>query len=241
MTQRLAETTILVPVDASDPPHPSGAFIELLSPHSVIVLGYYPVPDQSSSDQLRSQFGADCEAELDEIAAQFAKEGADAESVLVFTKDRSKTIDRVATEREVDAVLTTPPAEGTLNRILVPMRGEENLDSILDFVGQLLAESEATATMFNVASSEDDASQGELIVRGACDRLEENGVDANRVDWKQTQADTPSSAIVAAAEEYDLLVVGETKPSLRERLLGSVTNTVIDESPRPVLIVRHTD
>lgn len=239
MSQRLDETTILVPVDASDPEPPSGALVELLSPHSVVVLGYYPVPDQSSGDQLRSQFGEECEADLDEIVAQFADGGADADSVLVFTKDRTKTIDRIAAKYDADAVLTTQAVEEPLDRILVPMRGDETLDSILEFVEQLLAESDATATLFNVATSEDDASQGELIVRGACDRLEEHGVDPDRVDWKQTDGESASSAIIAAAEAYDLLVVGETEPSLRERILGSITNTVIDNSPRPVLIVRN--
>jgi len=239
MSQRRGETTILVPIDASDPESPSEALVELLGPHAVVILGYYPVPDQSSSDQLRSQFGAQCEAELDEIAARFAEGGATVESVLVFTKDRTKTIDRIAEKHDVDAVLTTQPVEEQLERILVPMRGDETLDSILEFVEQLLGESDATATLFNVATSEDDASKGELIVRGACDRLEEDGIDPERITWEQTQADTASSAIVAAADAYDLLVVGETKPSLRERLLGSVTNTVIDDSPRPVLIVRN--
>ncbi len=238
MSQRLDETTILVPVNASDPGAPSGALVELLSPHAVVVLGYYPVPDQSSSDQLRSQFGEKCETEIAEIAERFAREGASAESVLVFTKDRTKTIDRIAAKYDADAVLTTQAVEETLDRILVPMRGDETLESILEFVEQLLGKSDATATLFNVITAEDDASQGELIVRGACDRLEEHGVAPERVDWKQTHGESASSAIIAAAKSYDLLVVGETKPSLRERLLGTVTDNVIDESPRPVLIVR---
>jgi hypothetical protein len=97
MTQSVSEATILVPIDASDPGKPSAALVELLSPHSVVVLGYYPVPDQSSTDQLRSQFGEEAEAKLASIRDRFSKAGADTECTLVFTKDRSKT-DRVATE-----------------------------------------------------------------------------------------------------------------------------------------------
>ncbi len=239
MTQHVSEATILVPIDTSDPGTPSASLVELLSPHSVVVLGYYPVPDQSSADQLRAQFGEEAEAELDAITERFTDAGADADSVLVFTKDRSKTIDRVAADYEVDAVLTADPVEDRLNRVLVPIRGEENVDGILDFVATLLAESEATATLFNVATSDDEASRGELIIRGACDRLEESGVDPERVDWKQQRDPSASTAIVGAAGAFDLLVVGESEPSLRDRILGNVTNTVIEESPQPVLIVRN--
>ncbi len=238
MTQSVSEATILVPIDTSDPGTPSAALVELLSPHSVVVLGYYPVPDQSSADQLRAQFGEDAEAELDAITDRFADGGADADSVLVFTKNQSKTIDRVAADYEADAVLTANPVEDRLDRILVPIRGNENLDEILDFVATLLAESEATATLFNVATSDDAASQGELIVRGACDRLTDSGVDPDRVDWKQERDPSASTAIIDAAGAFDLLVAGETEPSLRDRILGNVTNTVIEASPQPVLIVR---
>ncbi len=241
MSQRVSEATIVVPIDVSDPTEPSAGLVELLHPHAVVVLGHYPVPDQSSAEQLRSQFGADAETTLDEITAQFSAAGANAESVLVFTKDRSQTIDRIAREYEADAVLTADPIDDQLDRILVPMRGDETLDRILDFVATLLAESDTTATFFNVAASADDASRGELIVRGACDRLEESGIEPERLDWAQERSESASGAIVAAADAFDLLVVGETEPSLRERILGTVTNTVIENSPRPVLIVRSGD
>lgn len=239
MSQNESETIILVPVDTSDPGEQSAALIDLLSPHSVVILGYYPVPDQSASEQLRSQFGEEAESELVDITDRFAEAGADTESVLVFTKDRSKSIDRVAEEYAVDAVLTIEPLGETLEDILVPIRGDENLDQILDFLGTLLCESEANATIFNVAETDDEASQGELIVRGAIDRLEERGIDPDRVDWQQERDDSPAATIIEAAERFDLLVVGESEPSLTERILGKVTNRILDESPRPVLIVRN--
>lgn len=46
--------------------------------------------------------------------------------------------------------------------------------------------------------------------------------------------------IIEAAKVYDLLIVGESKPSLTERILGSVTNEVIEQSADPLLIVRDT-
>lgn len=240
MTESISEPTILVPIDASDPGEVPQALVDLLSPHRLIVLGYYPVPDQTATDQSRDQFGDEATEATEAIADRFAEQGAGAESVVVFTHDRSKTIDNVAAEYEVDAVLTTGRVGDFLDRILVPLRGDENLDRILGFLGVLLCDSDATATILNVAEGEEEASRGELLVRGACDRLtDEEGIDPGRLDWREERGSSPADTISETAQEYDLLVVGESEPSLTERILGDVTDKVIDQSSDPLLIVRN--
>jgi nucleotide-binding universal stress UspA family protein len=166
-----------------------------------------------------------------------------------------------------DAVLTAGDVGDRLDRILVPLRGGDNLERILGFVGVLLRESDAAVTLFNVAEEGQDASRGELLVRGACDRLtEEQDIDPERVDWVQQIGSSATEAIVAAAPDYDLLILGESdttgynfveyfdttgcrksprdysrqyEPSLTDRILGNVTNEVIEKSPDPSLIVRN--
>lgn len=236
MAERQTRTTILVPFDASDPGNPSPGLIELLTPHRIIVLGYYPVPDQASTKQVRDQYGDTANEATDEMAARFAKEGGEVESVVVFTHDRSQSIDRISAEKDVDAVLTEGLIGDQLDRILVPLRGDGNLDRIVSLLEQLLGESTATATLFNVP---EDDTRGEFLLRGARDRLTEDGIDPDRIDWRQERSGSPSDAIVEATEEYDLTVVGETEPSLSERLLGDVTNEVITGSSGPVLVVRN--
>lgn len=240
MSESISHPTILVPVDASDAEEPPPPLVKLLSPHQLVVLGYYPVPDQTSTDQARAQFGEEATDAIDTIADHFAVRGGVVESTVVFTRDRSETIDNVAADYDVDAVLTPGRVDETLDRVLVPLRGDDNLERILGFVGVLLRESDATATLFNVAKSTDEASRGELLVRGACDRLEtEEGIDPARIGWRQEVDSSTTNAIVAAAEDHDLLIVGESKPSLAERVLGDVTNEVIDRSSDPLLIVRE--
>lgn len=234
----LSETVILVPVDASDPGEPSPGLVELLSPHSLVVLGIYMVPDQSTTDQLRNQFGDEATSAVQAVADRFADRGAGAEAKVVFTRDRDKTIERVANECDADAVLTPGGIDEQLDRVLVPIRGEGNLEQIVAFVGILMRGSEATVTLFNVADSDEAASRGEFLLRGARDRLSEDGLDPARIDWQQERDFDPGEAIVRTAEAYDLLVVGETEPSLRERLLGDVADKIIEDAPAPVLVVR---
>ncbi|WP_418285465.1 universal stress protein [Halorubrum sp. DTA46] len=239
MSDTLNEPTVLVPVNAAEPTEPSNALIELLSPHRVVVVGYYPVPDQASPEQFQDEYGETAAATVEEIAGRFAVRGGEAEPIVVFTRDRQATIDRVAEETDCDAVLTGGAIGDQLDRILVPLKGDANLERIVAFIGPLLAESDASVTLFNVADSDEEESSGEFLLRGAADRLADDGIERSRIEWRQDRSGSPGTAIVDAASEMDLIVVGETEPSLRERLLGDVTDQVITDSTHPVLVVRN--
>ena len=240
MSSTSERSTVLVPINAAETETPPLALVELLHPLRLIVLGYYPVPDQASPEQLRAEYEAEATEAVQGVTEQFADYGADVESVVVFTRDRSETIDRVADEHDVDAVLTAGSVGETLDQVFVPLRGDETLDRIIGFVGDLLRESAATVTFYNVSDDEDAAARAELVLRGACDQLEERGIDPDRLDWRQERAESPGDAIVDAAGAYDLLVVGESDPSLTDRILGNVTGNVIEGTTHPVLVVRNT-
>ena len=233
------EATILVSVDASDAKEPTEELVELLSAQSLVILGYWQVPDQSSTGQLRSQFGEEATAAIEAVATRFSDAGASVESTVVFTHDWYTTINKVATDYDVDGVLTADPFEKKFSRVLVPIRGDPNLERIIAFVSHLLRENDAHTTLYNVADSEEDAQTGEFILRGACDRLEEEGIEPERINWTQERDTSAEQAIIDTAAEYDLVVVGESQPSLSERILGRVTNQVIEQSPIPVLVVRR--
>jgi len=76
MSETVSQPTILVPIDASDLDAPSEALVELLSPHQLVILGYYPVPDQTATEQAREQFEAEA-TDATEAAAE-----CDADAVL---------------------------------------------------------------------------------------------------------------------------------------------------------------
>lgn len=238
MSDHVDDPTVLVPMNAADPEEPPPALVELLHPHRVVVLGYYPVPDQASPEQFQAEFGDEAASTIEAAAGHFAARGGPAESVVVFTRDRQATIDRIAAEHDCDAVLTGGSMGTQLDRVIVPLKGDANLERIVEFVGDLLAETDATVTLFNVVDDDDEASAGEFLLRGAADRLAEDGLDRDRIEWHQEQSNTPGPAIVEAAADADLIVVGESKPSLRERVLGDVTDRIMSESSHPVLVVR---
>jgi nucleotide-binding universal stress UspA family protein len=227
------ELTVLVPINISGTETPPLGIIDLLGPSRVVLLGYFPVPVQAEPALIRDEYEADAEAKLRDIA-----EGRpDLTEVLVFTHDREATIDRVADQYDCDAVLSAERVD-TIERVLVPIRGDVNLERIVSVVAGLLDASGATATLFHSVAEDADASGGEFLLRGAVDRLVDYGVDEGRVDWRLGETGDPSAEIVALGSEYDLVVLGETEPSLAERIIGDVLSRIVDDVDRPALIVR---
>ena len=234
------DSSILVPVDVSGDNLPAQPLVDLCRSVDVVLLGYYPVPDQVAPAQLRQDYESEATATLAEMADEFRASGIDITDVLVFTHDRTDTIDRVANEHGCDAVLTPSEVE-RIERVLVPVRGDTNLERIVSLLAGIMRMSDVSVTFFHSVAEDSDPSHGEFLVRGAVDRLDEAGIQRERIDWQLSDEESPHDEIVELAREYDLLVLGETKPSLGERILGTVPTRIVDEVNKPAFIVRDVD
>jgi nucleotide-binding universal stress UspA family protein len=232
------DPTLLVPVDASDPDEPALELVELLHPLRIVVLGYYPVPDQAAPQQLSEEYEEEATAAVEECARGFADAGAEVESVLVFTRDRVQTVDRVANEYDCDAVLTTGAVE-SLDRILVSLKDEQNMFRVLEVVRLVMEAGDPEVTLFHAESVERGSARSELYLRGATDWLTEQGLDRDAITWEEPTAETQESELIELAETHDFVVMGESEPSVRERVVGDLSNRVYDRTGKPVLTVRR--
>ncbi len=235
------QPTILVPVDVSSEEQPATGIIELLQPLRVVLVGWYPVPDQTAPEQMRDEYEAAAIERIEAIASDFPQETTGVETLVVFTRDRAETVDRVAEDYGCDAVLVARDVQ-SVERVLVPIRGDLNLEAILAFAGSLLDESDASVTLFHASpEGEEDPSAGEMLLSGGEDALLDAGVNPERIETVNTVTDEPVPAIIDAAEDHDLLIIGETEPSLIEKILGDVPSRIIDGTNLPVLVVRRID
>lgn len=232
----IGELTILVPIDISQQDPPALDVLDLLRPFEVILLGYFPVPDQAEPALIKHEYEAEAGSRLDAIAEGYSE----ITEVLVFTHDREATIDRVADQYDCDAVLTAGDTDH-IERILVPIRSDVNIERIVSVVAGLLGGSNATATFFHSIGEDAEPSQGEFLLRGTVERVTEYGIDEERIGWQIGEDGDPYRDIVELAEQYDLIVLGETEPSLRERIIGDVLSRIIDEVTIPALIVRDVE
>lgn len=117
----------------------------------------------------RDQFKADATTELDELAKPFDSTGHPSITRGVFCKARKKTIDRVAIKDDCDVILTPGHADA-IERVAAPLRGEQNFDRLLSFVGDLLSTTDAWVTLF-YTSDASDWLPGEEILVSATDSL----------------------------------------------------------------------
>lgn len=233
-------SSILVPIDISASNLPAQPLTDLCRSVDVVLLGYYPVPDQVAPAQLRQDHGSDATETLGKIADEFRTRDIDVTEELVFTHDRQDTIDRVADKYGCDAVLTLGEVR-QIERVLVPLRGDTNLEQIVSLLVDIMRMSDVSITFFHSVVEDSDPSHGESLVRGAVDRLDEAGIDRERINWQLSDKPSPNDEIIELAREYDLLVLGETNPSLRERILGTVPSRVVDEVDKPSFIVRNIE
>ena len=230
---------VLVPFELPDADPVPPVLVETLAAIEVVTLGHYGLPEQTPPSAGRDQFEADATAELDDLAAPFESAGVPVTTRLVFGKARDKTIDRVAIEEGCDVILT-PGRADAVGRLFVPLRGEENFDRILSFVSELLAATDATVTLFH-RGDEADRLPGEEILADATDRLVGAGVDPDRIGRRLSEDDDVGRSIVEIGTDFDVLVLGETEPSLRDRILGTVPAQVTADTEDPTFVVRSIE
>lgn len=232
--------TVLVPVDVSTTEIPQTGVLDLLGGVNVLLLGYYPVPSQAAPAQIKAQHGSEATERLEAVRDAVSKRVDTVAEELCYTHDRKETIDRVANEYACTAVLRLGPAD-SVDRILVPLRGDSNVDSILELVSGLLGAGSTSVTLFHSVEEGTDREYGETLLSDAADRLSATGIDPARIDHQLSVTDETSVDIVTAAGEFDVVVLGETEPSLRDRILGAVQRETLTETNLSVFVVRNTD
>lgn len=228
---------VLVPLEVLEGEAVVGGLAELLSTMDVLLLGYHVVPEQTPPDQMRQQFEKQGQKALSELAETFETAGGSAETRLVFTHDREKTVDRIAEEEGATAVLLPNPV-ADVDSLLVPLRGEVDAARIARFVATLRGDRDIDVTLF-AASREADAEAANALVETAAAGLADAGVPDEAVRTETATTQTPVEAIIDAAVDHDATVMGEREPDWRSVFFGELEDRVAAESLGPVLVVKH--
>ena len=239
----LSPSSILVDVELPEPEPLAPSLVDMLSSLRVVLLGWYAVPEQTSPAQARDQFGDEARAALAEIAQDFEAAGADVTPRLVFTGDRFDSLGRISAEEHCDAVLVpTPMDRDRLQRVLVPLRGLHNARRIAPFVADLIQDHTTDVTLLHILE-EDETEDASLedVLNPAAEMMKEHGIDAGLLRLESRAVDDPADTIIEQSGEYDLVVLGESKPSIRAILFGTVPEQIAKKAQVPVIVVRHED
>lgn len=233
---------ILVPFELPDAEPISPVLVDDLSSIEIVALGHFTLPEQTPTDIARTQFGEEAQAELDELVAPFREAGTEVTTRLVFGKDRARTIDRIAIEEGCDAELDPAPTEG-IERILVPLIDTENLDRLEDFIGSLREELTTEITLFHVVEQGDDVAEDpealEEMLHAAREAMIGDGFDPDLVDVSVVVSESHDKEILAKADDYDAVVMGEADPGIAERIFGTLPDRIANRTGDPVIVVRR--
>lgn len=228
---------VLIPLQVLDGEAFGPELAELLSSVEVVVLGYHVVPDQTPPDQMRNQYETQANKVLDRLVKTIHDAGGSASKRLVFSRDAEATIDRVAETVGATAILETNPV-GEVESLLVPLRGDVDVRRILTFVAALRGDREMDVTLFAATKSENAETAKELVAAGE-EMLRTCGFSESTIRTEYRTTATPVQAIVSAAVEHDVVVLGERAPDWRSLVFGDLADRVADESLGPVIVVRR--
>ncbi|PCR91172.1 universal stress protein [Natrinema ejinorense] len=228
---------VLVPVDVLEGQSVPRTIVDAFASIPVVLLGYREVPDQTGPDQAREQYGDRVQAELAELRTVFEDAGCDVTSRSAFTHDRLKTFERVAVDESCDAVLVLNPAP-VLETVLVAIRSDVNVEHIAGLLGTILTDTALELTLFHVVSDEAERDGGVELLETARSELVAAGVDASRIDSSVVVDDSPTAAILEAATDHDLLVAGESRPSIRRFVFRDRAERLARRTVDPVLVIR---
>lgn len=229
---------ILVPVDIFSGESVPGTLVEALASVPVVVLGYREIPEQTAPEQARSAHEAQAQAELEKLRTVFESAGCAVSTQLVFTRDRLQTFERVAVERDCDSILILNSVP-ILEKMLVAVRGDVNVDHVARLAATVLTDTEIDVTLLHVISKEENRQRGTDLLQDAASTIEAHGIDPDRIGTSVTVG-KPTDAILDAATDHDLLVVGESRPSLRRFIFRDRANRIARRSVDPVIVVRRT-
>ncbi|AWB27685.1 universal stress protein [Halococcoides cellulosivorans] len=234
----MTRPTVLVPIEVLEGESLPEGTPELLAEAHVILLGYHVIPDQTAPGQARMQFEERAQDRLTEYRTVLEEGGATVETRLVFTHDGQQTIDRQSKEHDCLATLV-PRTVTELEDVLVAVRGTVGIDRLAQVVTGLFAETDVTITLFHVTDEDESDADVDLMLDGLVDRFEDGAIDPARIGTRTERGVKPADAIADLAAEYDVVVMGESDPSLATFVFGHSAEQVAERFLGPVLVVER--
>ncbi len=238
MTDTPSEWRVLVPVKVLEGEIVPDALIEFIAHLPVVLLGYHEVPEQTPPGQARLQFEDQAQAVLDDLATDFQTAGEAAETRLVFTHDAEQTIDRVADETNCSAILLANPAPA-IDHLLVPVGEGTNVERIASLITDLVGDQSIDVTLFTVVTDTDPTEHDESLIADLARQLTDAGIPESTITQRIEHDADPLQAITEAAVDADIVLMGESQPSLRSFLFGESSERIAARSLGPVMVVRR--
>lgn len=228
---------ILIYVDCSEDIEYERIPIELFSSLDVILLGIYPVSDQATPEQTRDNFGGKAEETVQLAVDHFSLSDVDPETMVKFTSEPVETMNDVASDSDCDAILTPGEFDG-LERILIPVKGTEDAGAMTTFICDLLEGSPKNVTLVGFVTDEAEEPDHHSHLEQFEDDLVSGGLEDGKIEIRTKIVDDVEHALIKEIDQYDLAILGESEPELRDVVVGNVHENVLDSTVVPLITIR---
>lgn len=236
----MTSSKLLVPIDLPDPEPVSPALLASFANVEVVLVGIYVTPEQTPPRSAETQLGDNAQDALDAVVADMTVRGISVESTLVFTHDREETISQAARNYRCHGVVLPGETDtANMERVLVGLRDARNVESIAAILSDIIETRNVSVELLHVTTKEDDVADRRLMLHGAREVFGEHGLDTSRIDVSVIVAESVPATIGDHAAEADVLVLGETEPTIRDRILGETQTNIVAHTERPIILVRR--
>jgi Kef-type K+ transport system membrane component KefB len=149
------------------------------------------------------------------------------------------TVHRVMTASDCDVAVFVDRDFGSAKNILVPFLGGKHDRMALDLAGRVARNGSASLTILHVVPPHRSESDAVLNVRAAVDRTFADPTQPTPVNFQVIEDSSPVEAVIQAAREYDLVVVGvEEQWGMQSQLFGFKPERIAQQTATSLLIVR---
>jgi nucleotide-binding universal stress UspA family protein len=150
------------------------------------------------------------------------------------------TVHRVMTASDSDvAVFVDRGIEHEIKTILVPYLGGKHDLLALELAGRIARNAQASLTVLHVVPPKRSESEGVLHARSIVDRTFSDPTQPTPIHFQIIEDESPVSAVIQTASQYDLLVIGvEEQWGMQSQLFGFRPERIAREAATSLLIVR---
>jgi len=151
------------------------------------------------------------------------------------------TVASVMRSAETDVAVFINRGFDTATRVLVPFLGTSHDRLALELAGRIGRSGRTSVTVLHVvppvATTESNAAR--TGARQAVNRVFSDPTQANPVEIQTVESDTPVSAVLDAAKDFDLVIIGVAETwGLEAQLFGMRSERIARDCPTSLLIVR---
>ena len=226
---------ILIPIDLSEEPTAiPQQLLTSLRASEVFVLGYWEIPEQTEPEQAEEEYGTEAQDRLETVLSQTEENRIDTKKELVFTKDPTGSVRQTIEEERCHALLTARPTE-KIQRVLVPIYEDSQINLRLSTLLQELTEAITPQITFLIMEQEDD--EGEGLRAQLKSRLQLTGISGATYQKEELADQSPEAIMKKHTDQADLVLLVESDPAERERFFDTFHQKIERATDAPVLVV----